>query len=433
MKNNIYVEQVGLLEVEQLTTIDRRRYIKMLSKYQEYFQHSLEVTTGKRRSDELAKKTLNRITSYMKLLSEVASKCTSFSEINTASNGKAISSLQGAASSNPNVGDKGEGALAAGGMGMALGPLTLVGGIAGAAVSTTAGLKSLIECKSSSGVSDKEINEQLLMMLQTTIAMLTKLNVSEETIANALLTTLDSVTEIKNKYGNDIDEEELAKLVQDECAEKISNSVAVDNDYLRCQENVIKSIGEAAWEKMTDVSHTFIVDAEVLYEQLQSYSDFDYSAICLTASKALEVEVTRRYFLGYLEYLKKSRIKELPRGVLGKDYQELKAEEFMLGNITNITGYAVNEQGTTYLLGKFRDDSKVFLEYARRELMICKNDAECINKIKNHVKVINRVREKYRNPSAHKTKMTFDAAKECLEYLVDVQRALGEILDDCKW
>lgn len=263
--------------------------------------------------------------------------------------------------------------------------------------------------------------------------MLSKLNVSEETIANALIVTLNSVTDIKNKYGNSLGEEELAKLVQDECAEKILNSIAMDNDYIRCQKNVIKSIGESAWTKMTETSHTFIVDAEVLYEQLQTYSDFDYSAICLTASKALEVEVTRRYFSNYLEYLKKRRIEELPKGVTDKNYQELKAEKFMLGSITNITGYAVNEQGSTYLLGKFRDDSRLFLEYARKELMICKNDTECISKIQNHVKIINRVREKYRNPSAHKTKMTFDIAKECLEYLVDIQRALGEILDDCKW
>lgn len=66
----------------------------------------------------------------------------------------------------------------------------------------------------------------------------------------------------------------------------------------KCRQRVMENIGASAWNKMSDISQTFIIDAEVLYERLKYYSDFDYSAICLTASKALEVEVTKRYFSG---------------------------------------------------------------------------------------------------------------------------------------
>ena len=47
--------------------------------------------------------------------------------------------------------------------------------------------------------------------------------------------------------------------------------------------------------------------------------------------------------------------------------------------------------------------------------------------------MIDKVRENYRNPAAHKSKMNSDKAKDCLNYLIDVERILGEIIDDCNW
>lgn len=86
-----------------------------------------------------------------------------------------------------------------------------------------------------------------------------------------------------------------------------------------------------------------------------------------------------------------------------------------------------------YYRGKQKSRNKGGRRRLKRDLVVCKNDAEYIKKIQNHVKVIKRVREKYRKSLADKTKMVFNTAKDSLEYFVDVQCALGEILDDCNW
>ena len=83
--------------------------------------------------------------------------------------------------------------------------------------------------------SEKELNQQLMSMLQVTISMLEELNVSEERIQHALLSTLDTVQDIKDQYGDNIEDEELAKLVQDACANRILTDIQKDADFLACE------------------------------------------------------------------------------------------------------------------------------------------------------------------------------------------------------
>lgn len=140
-----------------------------------------------------------------------------------------------------------------------------------------------------------------------------------------------------------------------------------------------------------------------------------------------------------------------PAGVLNRKSEQMTADEFMLGGISDVTGYAVNRNsGEVYLLPKYKRDSEIFLDYARTRLLKTSENTTLLNGsentallkesqnptpeqiIKKHILAVNQVREKYRNPSAHKNKMSADAAKQCLDYLVDVQRTLGMLIDDCK-
>ncbi len=414
------------IDLSNLSTAERRKLVKSLKKYHDFFSDSINSRSKKRRTKEEIKHTEKKIRNYTNLIKQVVKKCQPSGEDNNSddggisSSGKKIVSISGVAATDAELTALG-GGLSSFGMGMAEGNLV-----------TVRGFYNLLESILPSGASDKEINEQLILMLHTTVTMLEKCNVSEKEIKDALTDTVRAMTDIKNKYSDDIDDEELAKKVQDECAVWILENIRTGTDYDKFRKSIIKNIGDESWERMTDNSQTFLINAEVLYDQLKYYSDFDFSVICMTASKALEVEISRRYFSGYMEYLKDNDITPLPAGVLNKWSRPINESEFMLGRVTDVTGYAVRNSSVV-LLPKYASDSEVFLDYAEKQLLHENSRVKCKDIIQKHIVMIDNVRERYRNPAAHKNKMSIAEAKGCLDYLIDVERMLGVIIEDCNW
>lgn len=213
-------EIVDALDVEQLTTEERRNYIEYLNRYQNYFSKSIRYYEKKRRNQEITLKTQARVQKYYDFMKELVQKCTPAYDDGQLE--KSIESLTGVAATNQTLAGLGGGQLT-GGRPLPSDRSQTGGGagMAGGGAPHLPILSNVLNLVKGQNKTDKEINEQLLLMLQTTIGMLEKLNVSEEEISNALLKTIQAISEIKNKYGDDIDEETLAKLVQDECANKI--------------------------------------------------------------------------------------------------------------------------------------------------------------------------------------------------------------------
>ena len=281
-------------------------------------------------------------------------------------------------------------------------------------------------------ISEAEKNEYLRAMLQTTVELLNELNFSETAVKNALLSTVNTVTTIKNKYGKNINEDLLGKVVQDEIATNVLNNLNTGPDFCKCKEQIINKIGNNAWNKMTENSQIFIVQAKVLFTQMSSYKNFDYSVICIAASKALEVEVSRRYCGGLIKYIGNHSELIIPSGLIRRDGSVMTEDNYMFGNITDSTGYYIKEGHVTIRRG-LEDTNKTFLLYASQNLLVEKQKRQCEKIIQKHISMIDKVRIKYRNPAAHKDVMLADTARECLNYLVDVEHTLGIILDDCEW
>lgn len=193
-------------------------------------------------------------------------------------------------------------------------------------------------------------------------------------------------------------------------------------------------IGQDAWDKMNPNSQVFIVTAELLFEQWKIYEEgIDFGPICLSVSKALEVEVTRRYFVGFRDYLQKEEL-QLPNEMYNKDGSIKEADDYMLGNLTGVTGYAVYlDMQKVKLIGRFTDINQLFLRYVKADLMKGKSESQCSEAIKEHLLSVKNVCENYRNPAAHKKKMNKVSARECLDYMIDVKRILGKMIDDCRW
>lgn len=63
-------------------------------------------------------------------------------------------------------------------------------------------------------------------------------------------------------------------------------------------------MGEEAWKKLTDESKRFLITAKFMFEENVILGDsVDYSSICLLASKAIEVELAKRFVKSYCKYL----------------------------------------------------------------------------------------------------------------------------------
>ncbi len=424
----------GEVHIEYLPTEERREYAKRLNKYSEYFRAQMDSIEGRtvkdriidnlhrKKKEERQKRLQSRMVKYVELVmkmvtrsqEEYANKVKDIVETEPGklvNVGKPIASIAGMVAVTPGIGSiLGGGIVGVGGIGM---------------------LNDL------SGLSDKQQLAMYKKFFETTLRLLQQSDISEEKIKAALVETMNKIGDIKEKYGDIADDDLMAQKIQDECVVEIIEGIEQTSDYDKFQKHIEQTIGISAWNKMTRNTQIFLITAELLYDQWKIYGDdIDFAPICMSVSKALEVEVTRRYFMGYLDYLNKHN-QALPDNLMIKEnesYRPKYEEEFMLGDITGVTGYAVYlDTETVKLVGRLTDENQKFLKYAKGELFAGKSEAECARLVKKHAYNIKKVCVQYRNPSAHKQKVTKISARECLDYMIDVKKVMGEMLDDCSW
>ena len=104
-------------------------------------------------------------------------------------------------------------------------------------------------------------------------------------------------------------------------------------------------------------------------------------------------------------------------------------EHFTLGEVIHLLGVEYDRH-THHLKWVSAPEKDEFLSYSRK----CLFDSTCIatDKIENELlrdcEFIEKVRKDYRNPTAHKKALTLIKAQECLNYVVDVQKMLKNML-----
>lgn len=68
-----------------------------------------------------------------------------------------------------------------------------------------------------------------------------------------------------------------------------------------------------------------------------------------------------------------------------------------------------------------------FKDYAEKKLLVKPQTSQ--ETLKSHILVIQKIKDEYRNKAAHKTPMDVVAAKDCIDYVVEIERKLGMMLD----
>lgn len=254
---------------------------------------------------------------------------------------------------------------------------------------------------------------------------------------------------VEELESNDKDIKEIAlKKLQDKVAEIVGeltrNVLSVfDNTYYK--EYLVGELTQEVWDKLDEKSKAFLITAKSNYDSMIKMSDkdtMDYSGVCLLVTKALEVETTKRFFDKYKEFLnsKYTGVPQWPhvlrQRIRGQVTDEIIPDgEFTLGSVVPTVGYKRDYDNDGNIIGYSRGHNgtrQEFLDYATCSLFKSADRRNAEREIEKDYHFIEKVRLDYRNPSAHRDKVTITSAKNCIEYVIDVQHMLKEMLGTMK-
>lgn len=209
-------------------------------------------------------------------------------------------------------------------------------------------------------------------------------------------------------------------------SEEVSKKESYEVEQIKLED----SMGDDAWNKLSEKSKTFLITAKVLYNDLLRIKYItDYSGICILVTKALEEEIFKRFFINFIDYLDKAYNKDYSQyhtALLFKDGTILYENRFTMGNIAFVLGFKENKYDTPE---KINNNDKKLMEYCKNNIFSNKTEKEIRKLLNEYAGYIEKIRKKYRNPSAHRNAIRRVNAKDCLELVLDVEKLLKRMLE----
>jgi len=163
----------------------------------------------------------------------------------------------------------------------------------------------------------------------------------------------------------------------------------------------------------------------------------DFSGVCVQIGKACENELKKRLFSAFVEYEREAYgegyfLDKLAPECFAKssgkragEKKLLKADKISMGQLSYIMG--LDDNGRISNQAVWRE----FEAFAKKKLLV--NAANPLKTMRAQLPVIGKIRDEYRNRSAHSHAITIVDARECIEYVVTVQKKLGVLLDEYKF
>ncbi|MBO6112103.1 MAG: hypothetical protein J6P45_03520 [Lachnospiraceae bacterium] len=394
--SDVFGRLLSVIDINLLTSGFRRKYMGQLEVYKEFFLRNVELYKhrkslsfmekiapgSKKERDDTDKRVISQLEDYVDLLTDIYEKCAYF------------------------IPDEDNADISA----------------------DTEYLRTQLD-EMKGNTDDDEVLEWLLDGEAANNSLLKGCFEGEKAVIDSLTNLHHFIVGIKNADFRDLKDWQKSKLIQDRCAEKVLEQKFEGVDCIDCLNKALNSIGEDTWQKMDKISQKLIVSAEILLERIPSNSDFDYAAVCLTATKALEIELGKRYFSDYIKYSIDQNIKNLTSGLIKDGVCTRTEAEFSFEYLEGITGFAVNEEGELEVIPKFSGDNMVFLDYAFKELTKTSSKQHSRTMIMNQVFASNVIKTNFRDAAALGDRLSYSEAKDCMDYLIDDQRAFGVILE----
>ena len=151
--------------------------------------------------------------------------------------------------------------------------------------------------------------------------------------------------------------------------------------------------------------------------------------LCVLITKALEVEIFKRFFTDFLKYLNEKYRNDYSRyhtALLHRNFKPLFPERFTMGNIAYVLCY---KQKRTDTENEKVNNRIILLEYCKDCLFSNYSENEIQSTLNYYGEKIELIKDKYRNPSAHRDQIKRVDAGECIDLIIDVEKLLKQMLD----
>lgn len=241
--------------------------------------------------------------------------------------------------------------------------------------------------------------------------------------------------DLSERLKQNLDDQSIESYINefiDTISNRIVKSISKElsnSDYLE-EEDYLKYIFKSSWDKLSEKSKSFLITARVMFKNLnKSKVDVDYSGVCILLAKAVEVELKRRLYNNFQDYLDEkfgdnfdqwhTVMVEVVNGVK----KPLRESRFTLGIIPYLLGLIRIKGLDTYHLSQ---NKELLNEFGSCELAVSKDEIE--SSFRDIAKHIKHITDTYRNPAAHTNILTRSVAQECFDEIVDIQRILILIL-----
>lgn len=301
--------------------------------------------------------------------------------------------------------------------------------------------KQIEQLKQEQNTKMSEVHNEINAIHEEISEIRTEIRMINEAIAQKQ----EDITEYLKTIADKEIEELIMHAFSEQCTSAIMNSACTEQEnaeYKKEIKLISLKLGVDAWNKLRETSKRFLITAKITFGKMMVYEDIiDYSGICLLMTKALEEELTIRFYNDYINYLNKhlefkSNSNKWPYSLVQK-YTDRRTGEsrFEIIPECNFTiGKAIYVLGGKIQQGEPKDrinnDEELLFKYANAELFKERKDkTETVRIFRKMADDLEIVRVKYRNPAAHKNELTMTDAINCISFVVEVERILGKMLD----
>ena len=250
-----------------------------------------------------------------------------------------------------------------------------------------------------------------------------------KSVTDDLLSKAESFEEKEKIYSSYADS--CVNVVLDEYNESDSK----ESDLYVTEEMYLKNLFGDIWNNKLDrLSRVCLHTSKVMFKQtllIDQAKELEYSGICLLMTKSLEIEMKKRFYDGFINYLKNNNypLEEYPSYLVLKDrwgnYRIKKETNFTLGNIPFIFTYKEDERNPQQNV----KDREILCKYVGDELIPLKDSEEIISILKEFGMRIDKVVNDYRNKSAHRGSINYDKVTECFKLIIDEIQLMKKLLE----
>lgn len=205
---------------------------------------------------------------------------------------------------------------------------------------------------------------------------------------------------------------------------------------LLAAKNYVEARFGHSWKRLQPNTQTFLITGVAFFEQMSAIrQSMDYSGVCFMLGKAMEVELKKRLFREFCQYIEANRPLALyagdwPQILCGKNASGapcLRSDnQITLGSLAHIC-HAQYGDDTPAVGRHMHWLSSYGKSVLFRQVL---SDAEVQEIFAYMAKFIHHVADAYRNPSAHNKIISYGKAEECLNYILEQEKGFPWIMDN---